>query len=130
MALAAALWSEEGQKGTGLSDAGRPALAPSAPPLAPPAGPDRPDKVREARLVFRGRGALGAQLNHGCRPRGRGRPLPLRRAAPRDAVMCRPAAAGLREGETVISIFLALKYEPLYSAPRCCDVKNNNLGPN
>lgn len=49
----------------------------------------------------------------------------------RDVMMCtRAAAGGCSEGETVISIFLALKYEPLYSTPRCCDVKNNNSDPN
>lgn len=37
---------------------------------------------------------------------------------------------GQSEGEPVISIFLGLKYEPLYSAPRRGDVKNNNSDPN
>lgn len=78
-------------------DAGRPAVAPPAPPPAPPAGPDRPDEVREARLVFRGRGALGAQLNHGCRPRGRGRPLPLRPGGPAGRSDVRPGS-GRAEG--------------------------------
>lgn len=39
-ALAAALWWEEGQDSTSLSDAGRSVLAPPAPPPALPAGPD------------------------------------------------------------------------------------------
>lgn len=101
-------------------------------PPRPAWGPDRPDGVREARLVFRGHRALCAQLNHPVCSAGSNDPLPSAApAAPRDTVMCGPAAAGARaEGEAVISIFLALKYEPLYSAPRCCDVKNNNSDPN
>lgn len=68
---------------------------PVSQPLAPPVGPDRPDKVREARLVFRGHRALHAQLNHGCRPRGWGTAAPAAApAAPWDVVMCGRAAAG------------------------------------
>ena len=51
MALAAVLWSKEGQEGTVLG-CRTTCSSPSSRPPAPPSGPDRPDEVREARLVF------------------------------------------------------------------------------
>lgn len=60
-----------------------------------PVGPDRPDGVQGARLVFRGRRALRAQLNHTvCFAGGNDRLPSAAPAAPRDAVMGGRPAAG------------------------------------